>query len=147
MATRRLAASTVEWAELARKIPEAQRASFLAMKGKTDGYVRTITGLPEKLPAIDWTVYSSRITVPGNDFNLFCSTDSTRDSYRRFRHFEIVFFNQLPCLKQIYCKVGISNFLKCSSHHMMASMERRILFLSFFIVSIFKLSVEVSLIE
>ena len=75
MATRRLAASTVEWAELARKIPEAQRASFLAMKGKTDGYVRTITGLPEKLPAIDWTVYSSRITVPGmvDTFQKKCS--------------------------------------------------------------------------
>ena len=65
MAARRIAASTVEWAELARKIPEAQRASFMALKGKSDGYVRTINGLPEKLPNIDWTLYKNRITVPG----------------------------------------------------------------------------------
>jgi hypothetical protein len=34
MAARRLAASTVDWAEFAKKIPDVQRASFLALKGK-----------------------------------------------------------------------------------------------------------------
>lgn len=34
MAARRLASSTVDWAEFARKIPDVQRASFLALKGK-----------------------------------------------------------------------------------------------------------------
>jgi F-type H+-transporting ATPase subunit d len=66
MASRRLASSTVEWAQLAQKIPEAQKASFIAMKGKTDGYVRTINSLPEKLPTIDWAHFNAKITVPGN---------------------------------------------------------------------------------
>jgi hypothetical protein len=66
MATRRIAASTVNWAEFAQKIPETQRASFQALKSKQDAYVRTITGLPEKLPTIDWSVYKNKITVPGN---------------------------------------------------------------------------------
>jgi hypothetical protein len=65
MATRRLAASTVEWAEFARKIPEVQKASFLAIKAKQDGYVRVINTLPEKLPTIDWSVYKNKITVAG----------------------------------------------------------------------------------
>jgi len=34
MAARRLASSTIDWAEFAKKIPEVQRASFLALKGK-----------------------------------------------------------------------------------------------------------------
>jgi F-type H+-transporting ATPase subunit d len=65
MASRRLAASTVDWAEFARKIPEVQKASFLALKAKQDGYVRVINSLPEKTPAIDWSFYRSKIPVAG----------------------------------------------------------------------------------
>ena len=65
MASKRLAASTVEWAEFARKIPEAQKVSFFALKAKQDGYVRTINALPEKSPAIDWSFYKTKVTVPG----------------------------------------------------------------------------------
>ena len=65
MASKRLAASTVNWAEFASKIPEAQRASFNALKNKTDGYVRKIANLPESQPKIDWGSYKARIAVPG----------------------------------------------------------------------------------
>ena len=69
MASKRLMASTVNWAEFASKVPEAQRASFNALKNKTDGYVRRIGALPDKLPEIDWTSYKARVQVQGQ-FNL-----------------------------------------------------------------------------
>jgi F-type H+-transporting ATPase subunit d len=72
MASKRLAASTVEWAEFARKIPEAQKVSFFALKAKQDGYVRTINSLPEKIPAIDWSFYKTKVTVPGKSCSYFC---------------------------------------------------------------------------
>lgn len=65
MAARRLAASTVDWAEFAKKIPDVQRASFLALKGKQDGYVKTINALPANLPKIDWAHYKAKIPVAG----------------------------------------------------------------------------------
>ena len=65
MASKRLAASTVNWAEFASKIPEAQRASFNALKNKTDGYVRKIGSLPDKMQDIDWNAYKARIQVAG----------------------------------------------------------------------------------
>lgn len=65
MASRRLAASTVDWAEFAKKIPDAQRASFNALKNKTDSYVRKISALPDKSPKIDWAAYKSKIAVAG----------------------------------------------------------------------------------
>ena len=65
MASRRLATSTVDWAELAKKIPEAQRASFQALKNKTDGYVRRISALPEKPPTLPWQDYKAKVAVAG----------------------------------------------------------------------------------
>jgi len=65
MASRRLAGSSVDWAEFVKKIPDAQRASFNALKNKTDGYVRQISALPEKKPAIDWATYKGKIAVAG----------------------------------------------------------------------------------
>ncbi len=60
MASRRLASSSVDWAEFGRKIPDAQRASFNALKNKTDGYVRKIAALPEAPPKLDWQGYKAR---------------------------------------------------------------------------------------
>lgn len=71
MASRRLAASTVDWAEFARKIPDVQKASFLALKAKQDGYVRVINSLPEKTPAIDWSFYKNKIPVAGKQTVYF----------------------------------------------------------------------------
>ncbi len=65
MAARRIAKSSVDWAELANKIPAAQRPAFNAFKNKTDGYVRNISVLPENLPKIDFAGYKAKITVAG----------------------------------------------------------------------------------
>ena len=65
MAARRVTVSSIEWAELARKIPEAQRPGFAALKNKQDSLVRRIAGLPENLPKIDFANYKGKVTVPG----------------------------------------------------------------------------------
>ncbi|XP_076065581.1 ATP synthase, subunit D [Oratosquilla oratoria] len=65
MAGRRVAATAVDWAAFAARVPEAQKVSFNAFKGKSDGYLRKVLSLPESTPAIDWAMYQSRISVPG----------------------------------------------------------------------------------
>ena len=64
MATKRVAATAVDWAEFARKIPPANKGAFTALKTKQDSFVRTINQLPDALPAIDFAAYRGRI-APG----------------------------------------------------------------------------------
>lgn len=65
MASRRVAVSSIDWAEFAKKIPAAQRPAFNALKNKQDAYVRRISALPENLPKIDFASYKTKIQVPG----------------------------------------------------------------------------------
>ncbi len=55
----------MQWAELAKKIPESQKAAFMAFKQRSDGYLRAVSALPEKSPAIDFNNYKTKIAVPG----------------------------------------------------------------------------------
>lgn len=65
MAARRVAATSIDWAEFAKKIPQAQKGAFSALKTKNEGYARQIAVLPEDLPKIDFATYKAKITVPG----------------------------------------------------------------------------------
>ena len=65
MASRRVAATSVNWAEFAKKVPASQRPSFQALKQKVDTFQRSVTALPEKAPAIDFSGYKSKIAVAG----------------------------------------------------------------------------------
>merc|ERR1712111_68615 len=65
MAARRVSASTVDWAAFSRKIPAAQKASFTALKQKSDGFVRAVNSLPESAPKLDFATYKSKIAVAG----------------------------------------------------------------------------------
>ena len=40
MAARRVAQSSVNWTAFAERVPERQRPNFLALKAKTESYVR-----------------------------------------------------------------------------------------------------------
>jgi len=40
MASKRIAQSSVNWAAIAERVPEADKASYLAFKAKSDGYLR-----------------------------------------------------------------------------------------------------------
>merc|ERR1712086_1233254 len=65
MASRRVSASTVDWAAFARKIPAAQKASFTALKQKSDGFMRAVNALPAAAPKIDFETYAAKVTVAG----------------------------------------------------------------------------------
>uniref|UniRef100_A0A6A7FNK1 ATP synthase subunit d, mitochondrial n=1 Tax=Hirondellea gigas TaxID=1518452 RepID=A0A6A7FNK1_9CRUS len=65
MATRRLAASTVDWTAFAKKVPSGQRPQFITFKTKSDGYAMKVFSLPEAITAINWSQYESRVSVPG----------------------------------------------------------------------------------
>merc|ERR1712018_892887 len=65
MASRRVAATSVNWAEFAKKVPASQKASFQALKQKVDTFQRAVTSLPDKAPAIDFNSYKSKIAVAG----------------------------------------------------------------------------------
>merc|ERR1711983_296431 len=63
MASRRVAATSVNWAEFSKKVPASQKPSFQALKQKVDTFQRAVTALPEKAPAIDFNAYKSKIAV------------------------------------------------------------------------------------
>merc|ERR1711971_820965 len=65
MASRRVSASTVDWAAFALKIPAAQKASFTALKQKSDGFMRAVNALPAAAPKIDFETYKSKVAVAG----------------------------------------------------------------------------------
>ena len=65
MASRRVSASTVDWAAFARKIPAAQKGSFTALKQKSDGFMRAVNALPAAAPKIDFETYKSKVAVAG----------------------------------------------------------------------------------
>ncbi|XP_072390814.1 ATP synthase subunit d, mitochondrial [Diabrotica undecimpunctata] len=65
MASRRITKSAVNWAALSERVPEHQRAQFLAFKTKSDGYLRRVLANPEQAPAIDWAYYKSKVPVAG----------------------------------------------------------------------------------
>ncbi|CAH0547764.1 unnamed protein product [Brassicogethes aeneus] len=65
MAAKRIAQSSVNWASLGERVPEHQRAQFLAFKSKSEGYLRRVLANPEQPPAIDWAFYKSRVPIAG----------------------------------------------------------------------------------
>merc|ERR1711976_506471 len=65
MAARRVAATSIDWAEFAKKIPQAQKGAFSALKTKNEGFTRAIAALPAELPKLDFATYKERINVPG----------------------------------------------------------------------------------
>lgn len=65
MASKRIAQSAVNWAQLAERCPPAQRLQFNAFKSKSDKYLHAVMANPEKAPAIDWTVYKKNVAVAG----------------------------------------------------------------------------------
>lgn len=70
MAARRVANSAIDWAEFAKKIPEASKPAFNAFKNKQDGVVRRISVLPHQAPKIDFAQYKAKIAVAGNEILL-----------------------------------------------------------------------------
>merc|ERR1711872_26336 len=61
MAAKRVSSTAINWAELAKKVPDGHRVAFQSLKMMQDGYLRSINSLPEKLPAIDWAAYKGRV--------------------------------------------------------------------------------------
>jgi len=65
MASKRIAAHTVNWSVFGSRIPQNQVAQFNAFKSKSDGYVVKVASLPESIPQINWAQYEGRVAVPG----------------------------------------------------------------------------------
>jgi len=67
MASRRVATSAVDWAACSARVPKTRidLDAYRAFKAKSDLLVANIHKYPESLPAIDWSVYKSRIAMPG----------------------------------------------------------------------------------
>merc|ERR1712126_129180 len=65
MATKRFTKTAVDFAAFAARVPERDKANFIALKAKHDAYMRKMAQLPEAAPAISWDLYASRISIPG----------------------------------------------------------------------------------
>ena len=54
----RVSTSAVDFAVLAKKIPDVQKNAFNALRGKVEGHLRNVNSLPASMPAIDFAAYS-----------------------------------------------------------------------------------------
>ncbi|XP_050592276.1 ATP synthase subunit d, mitochondrial-like [Bombus affinis] len=61
----RQAIKAINWAALAERIPEAEKAALAAFKSKSDKYLQRMMANPEALPKIDWAYYKKVIVTPG----------------------------------------------------------------------------------
>ncbi|XP_003737606.1 ATP synthase subunit d, mitochondrial [Galendromus occidentalis] len=61
---RRVTQSAVNWAKFAELVPKDQTSHFAALRNKSDNYVRIVHELPEGLPAIDFSMYKSKLGNP-----------------------------------------------------------------------------------
>ncbi|XP_003702762.1 ATP synthase subunit d, mitochondrial [Megachile rotundata] len=60
----RKAIKVINWAALAERIPEAEKAALAAFKSKSDQYLQRMMANPESPPAIDWAYYKKNISAP-----------------------------------------------------------------------------------
>ncbi|OQV13070.1 putative ATP synthase subunit d, mitochondrial [Hypsibius exemplaris] len=65
MASRRIAKSAVDWSAFAARVPAEQQPMLKAFKTRHDAYVGKMTSFPENPPAIDWSLYQSKVPVAG----------------------------------------------------------------------------------
>nr|CAH8873830.1 unnamed protein product [Trichobilharzia regenti] len=65
MTSKRVAVSTVNWAEFYAKCPKHQLDQYRELKTKTDNLVSKISSLPESLPPLNWDHYASVVPIPG----------------------------------------------------------------------------------
>ncbi|EFA01349.1 ATP synthase subunit d, mitochondrial [Tribolium castaneum] len=65
MAAKRIAQSSINWAQLAERVPPHQKGLFQQFKSKSDHYLRRVMENPEKAPEINWSFYKSRVPVAG----------------------------------------------------------------------------------
>nr|ALS04915.1 mitochondrial ATP synthase subunit d [Pseudodiaptomus poplesia] len=65
MASKRVAATALDWSVLSTRIPAENKPAFNMLKAKVDKHLRAVNSLPAELPAIDFSVYRSRIAVAG----------------------------------------------------------------------------------
>jgi len=65
MAAKRLAQTTINWTAFAERVPENQKLYFLALRGKTDGYLRRVNANPAEPPKLDFSAYKNKVPVAG----------------------------------------------------------------------------------
>ncbi|KFV83377.1 hypothetical protein N308_10290 [Struthio camelus australis] len=65
MAGRRAAIKAIDWAAFSERIPSNQRATFNALKTRSDTLSARLASLPEKPPTIDWAYYKATIAKAG----------------------------------------------------------------------------------
>lgn len=81
MASRRIAATSVNWAALAERVPANQKPNFAAFKTKSDVYMRAVLANPETPPKIDWAYYKRLIPVQGLVDNFQKQYEATKVPY------------------------------------------------------------------
>ncbi|XP_063831107.1 ATP synthase subunit d, mitochondrial-like [Ostrinia nubilalis] len=75
---KRFTKSSINWAELEKKVPPEQRVQYFAFKAKSDAYLRRVLAHPPEPPKIDWAAYSKMVPVPG-------LVDKLKTEYEKFQ--------------------------------------------------------------
>nr|ABM55518.1 hypothetical protein [Maconellicoccus hirsutus] len=59
MASKRIGKFTVDWLDLAQRVPSTQKSNYQVFKARSDGFLRKVLANPEEPPKIDWAFYKS----------------------------------------------------------------------------------------
>jgi len=65
MATKRFTKSVVDWAKMAERVPENQKPQFIALKVRSDNYLRRVYANPEAAPKLDFAAYKNKVGIAG----------------------------------------------------------------------------------
>ncbi|NP_001119624.1 ATP synthase, subunit d [Acyrthosiphon pisum] len=119
MASKRIAQSSVNWAAIAERVPEADKASYLAFKAKSDGYLRKMLAAPAEPLKIDWAAYKNKIAVPGLVDNFEKSYNAIKIPYPEDKYTPAIDKHEKEIIK------GIEEF-KAESEVIIKAAEKRI---------------------
>jgi len=65
MAAKRISQSSINWTALAERVPETQRVNYIALKNRSDNYLRRVLANPENAPKLDFAAYKAKIPIAG----------------------------------------------------------------------------------
>ncbi|XP_050547875.1 ATP synthase subunit d, mitochondrial-like [Daktulosphaira vitifoliae] len=98
---RRIAQSSVNWIAISERVPEAEKAAYLAFKAKSDGYLRKMFALSPEAPKIDWTKYKNAIPIAGLVENFEKQYNAVRIPYPEDKYTAFIDSSERKTMQEI----------------------------------------------
>jgi len=109
MAAKRISQSVVNWAALAERVPENQKVFFIALKARSDNYLRRVLSNPEAPPKLDFSAYKGKIPIAGLVDSFQKQYDAVKVPYPADKLSSEIAAQESKAMQDIKAFVGDSN--------------------------------------